>query len=262
MTSNISRLSNRDLETLADAIRSGRLPIPYSVPMTRPYVSGAIVVDVVSDLEALANQGFEGGQIAILIDAIRHERRDSKQLDEVVELVTTGPEAPGTTNRDTSVVVRDLFRSAEKSVMIAGYAIYQGQQVFESLAQRMEQQPDLDVRMYLNLPPERDTDVESIVVHRFLKDFREKHWPRDCRTPELFYDPRSIDADRSKRASLHAKAIVIDDQEVFVSSANFTARAQHRNIEVGLRVSSKKISEQLSRHFASLVANGDLVCLK
>ena len=120
--------------------------------------------------------------------------------------------------------------------MIAGYAIYQGQQVFESLAQRMEELPDLDVRMYLNLPPERDTDIESIIVHRFMNDFRQKHWPQGYRTPQVFYDPRSVDADRSKRASLHAKAIVVDDKEVFISSANFTERAQHRNIEVGLRV--------------------------
>ena len=109
MTSNISRLSDRDLDTLSSAIASGRLPIPYSVPMTRPYVSNAMVADVVKDLETLANHGFEGNQIAILIDAIRHERRDSKQLDEVLELVTTGPEAPGTTNRDTSVVVGNLL---------------------------------------------------------------------------------------------------------------------------------------------------------
>ena len=153
MTSNISKLSDRDLETLASALRSGRLPIPYSVPMTRPYVSGGIVEDVVEDLEVLANHGFEGSQIAILIDAIRHERRDSMQLDEIIELVTTGPEAPGTTNRDTSVVVRDLFRQADNSVVIVGYAIYQGQMVFESLADRMNKVENLDVTCLLYTSP-------------------------------------------------------------------------------------------------------------
>ena len=257
MTSNISKLSDRDLETLTSALKSGRLPIPYSVPMTRPYVSTAAVGEVVRDLELLANQGFEGHQIAILIDAIR-KARTSKPLDEIVELVTTGPEAPGTTNRDTSVVVQDLFRRAEKSVVIVGYAIYQGQMVFDSLANRMNEISDLEVTMYLNLPPNKTTEVESIIVHRFMQDFRSKHWPKDCRIPTIYYDPRSVDTDRSKRASLHAKCIVVDEKEMFISSANFTERAQYRNIEVGLCLSSERLSSQLTRHFASLVENGDL----
>ena len=258
MTSNISKLSDRDLDTLSSALRSGRLPIPYSVPMTRPYVAGGIVEEVVKDLEALANHGYEGAQIAILIDAMRQERSNSKRLDEIIELVTTGPEAPGTTNRDTSVVVRDLFRQANESVVIVGYAIYQGQMVFESLANRMNEVRNLNVTMYLNLPPIKGTEVESIIVHRFMKDLKNKHWPENCRLPTVFYDPRSVDTDRSKRASLHAKCIVVDGKETFVSSANFTERAQYRNIEVGVRLSSERISSQLSRHFASLVENGDL----
>ena len=258
MTSNISKLSGRDLETLSSALRSGRLPIPYSAPMTRPYVSVSVVDGVVKDLDGLANQGFEGPQIAVLIDAIRNARSEARRIDEIVELVTTGPEAPQTTNRDTSVVVQDLFRRAEKSVVIVGYAIYQGQMVFDSLAKRMNLVNDLDVTMYLNLPPSPTTEVESIITHRFMKDFRSKHWPEDCRIPTIFYDPRSIDVDRSKRASLHAKCIVVDEKEMFISSANFTERAQYRNIEVGLRLSSERLSSQLTRHFASLVENGNL----
>ena len=258
MTGSLSKLSTGDLQTLSDALKAGRLPIPYTVPMTRTYVAETLVAGVVKDLEFLANTGFEGPQIAILLDAIRHERDSAIKLDEIVELVTTGPEAPGTTNRDTSVVVRDLFRQAENSVVIVGYAIYQGQQVFESLADRMQQRPELDVTMYLNLPPSSDTDVESIVLRRFMEDFRQKHWPTGCRIPTIFYDPRSVDPDRSKRASLHAKCIVVDDKEMFISSANFTERAQYRNIEVGLCLSSERLSSQLSRHFASLVENGDL----
>ena len=45
-------------------------------------------------------------------------------MDEVVELVTTGPEAGTVTNRDTQVVVQELFRNAEHSVLVAGYELY------------------------------------------------------------------------------------------------------------------------------------------
>ena len=160
--------------------------------------------------------------------------------------------------RDTSVVVRDLFRHATQSVLIAGYAIYQGQQVFQSLADRMQELPSLDVKMYLNLQPDKSNDPQSLVVRRFADQFKSKHWPQERRLPSVYFDPRSIDPDPSQRASLHAKCIVVDGKELFVSSANFTERAQHRNIEVGLRLTSPKIGQQLSRHFAALLASGDL----
>ena len=68
-----------------------------------------------------------------------------------MDLVTTGPEARGVTGRDTSVVVRELFAHAERSVLVVGYAIYQGQQVFRALADRMQDLPQLQVRMFLDV---------------------------------------------------------------------------------------------------------------
>jgi len=67
------------------------------------------------------------------------------------ERIYAMPEAPGVVNRDTSVVVRELFAGAEDSVLVAGYAVYQGQQVFRALADRMVQRPDLRVRMFLDV---------------------------------------------------------------------------------------------------------------
>ena len=63
----------------------------------------------------------------------------------------------------------------------------------------------------------------------------------------------SSDFDVTKVVSPHAKCIAVDDQEVFVSSANFTEAAQERNIEVGLLVRSVVLSERLTRFFEALV---------
>ncbi len=253
MTSRFINLSTRDLEALAHALRSGRLPSPYSQLLVAKAVPGSVAAVVGEDLRALADSGFGSEQIAILLDAVRADRKSNKKLDEVVELVTTGPEAPGTINRDTSVVVRDLFRQAKESVLIVGYAIYQGQQVFKSLAERMEEIPSLDVKMCLNMTPDKTTDVESLIVRRFADQFKSKHWPNGARLPRVFFDPRSIDPDKSQRASLHAKCIVVDGKEVFISSANFTERAQNRNIEVGVKLASSKLADQLTEHFVKLI---------
>ena len=68
--------------------------------------------------------------------------------------------------------------------------------------------------------------------------------------------PPSLDVDHAKRAALHAKCVVVDEQVSFVSSANFTEAAQQKNIEVGLLVRSALIAERLTRHFNSLVEEG------
>jgi phosphatidylserine/phosphatidylglycerophosphate/cardiolipin synthase-like enzyme len=49
---------------------------------------------------------------------------------------------------------------------------------------------------------------------------------------------------------------VIDEFDLFVSSANFTEAAQQRNIEVGLRLRSPIIARRIVRFFESLVASG------
>jgi phosphatidylserine/phosphatidylglycerophosphate/cardiolipin synthase-like enzyme len=72
----------------------------------------------------------------------------------------------------------------------------------------------------------------------------------------LYYDPRSLEADPRARAALHAKCIVVDRFEVFVSSANFTEAAQERNIEVGMRLRSPVVAERITRFFESLAASG------
>ena len=45
----------------------------------------------------------------------------------------------------------------------------------------------------------------------------------------------------------------MDDEQVFVSSANFTQAGQDRNLEVGLLVRSPVIAERLARFFEALV---------
>jgi phosphatidylserine/phosphatidylglycerophosphate/cardiolipin synthase-like enzyme len=59
-----------------------------------------------------------------------------------------------------------------------------------------------------------------------------------------------------KSAALHAKCVVIDEFDLFVSSANFTEAAQQRNIEVGLRLRSPIVAGRIVRFFESLVAGG------
>ena len=103
-----------------------------------------------------------------------------------------------------------------------------------------------------------NTTTASDLVRRFAERFTEHQWPKGLPRPALFYDPRSLAMSADKRASLHAKCVIVDRREVFVSSANFTEAAHERNIEVGLLIHSRTLAERLVRHFEALLAEGVL----
>lgn len=254
MSSTLCRLTTDDLEQLSAALRSGRLRLPLTAFGLRRFVSRDFADSISSELQERADRGYSTTQLADLADVIIHDRAEQGSARDLLDLVWTGPEAGGIANRDTGVVVRELFHCANKSVMIAGYAVYQGHLVFRALADRMEQMPQISVRMFLDVRrPDGDASSEAELVRRFAARFKEKDWPGKC-LPELYYDPRSIDIDPRRRASLHAKCIVVDEMQAFISSANFTEAAQLRNIEVGVLIRSPALSLQLIQHFETLAA--------
>ena len=180
-----------------------------------------------------------------------------RRLDEAVQVVTTGPEMAAVANRHTMVVVQEMFRRAERSVLVCGYAVHEGRKVFGELATRTLELPDLRVRMFLDVRRKAgDTSLESEIVWRFVDHFRRVDWPEGCPLPEIYYDPRSLESDPKRRAVLHAKCVVGDNRELFVSSANFTEAAQVRNIELGLLLRSSALASQVSNFFDSLVESG------
>jgi phosphatidylserine/phosphatidylglycerophosphate/cardiolipin synthase-like enzyme len=55
---------------------------------------------------------------------------------------------------------------------------------------------------------------------------------------------------------LHAKAVVTDDEVVFITSANLTEAAFDRNIEAGLLVRDRALAVSVSSHFRGLIDRG------
>jgi hypothetical protein len=79
--------------------------------------------------------------------------------------VWTGQEVPRIVNRDTSVVGREMFQGAKECALIAGSAVYHGQIVFKELADTMDQSPDLQLQMLVDIqrPPHDDSSPAEIV---------------------------------------------------------------------------------------------------
>ena len=257
----IQSLSAADLREIVAALTAGRLKPPFTAAALQQFCSGAGESFIAPEMQRLADEGMRIDHLALLLDSLAAAYSTRPEVRDPVDLVWSGPETPGIANRDTGVVVRELFANANEYVLVAGYAIYQGREVFRALANRMTQLPELKVRMFLNVHRgHRDTTKDFELIREFAHKFKTTEWP--CgRLPEVYYDPRSLEADQAKRSSMHAKCIVIDRKLAFVSSANFTEAAQVRNIEVGALIKSERFAIRLVEHFDALGSAGLLLQL-
>jgi phosphatidylserine/phosphatidylglycerophosphate/cardiolipin synthase-like enzyme len=251
----IRELSARILADLAQALRVGHLTGTATALMVR-YAVPAVGEAAAVELSSLLASGLGPQHAALLLDALTAEREPRAHAADL-ELVTSGPDIAGAT-RDTGVVLRELFAEAEHRVLVVGFAVHQGREIFAALADRMQQRADLAVRLCLDVRrAPGDTTRSDALLRRFAERFVRQEWP-GSRLPDLFCDPRSLAAGESVRASLHAKCVVGDGMKAFIGSANLTEAAQLRNIEIGLVVTGSVIADSVERHMEALIAGGHL----
>ena len=122
----------------------------------------------------------------------------------------------------------------------------------------MDALPRLRTRMFLNITRAyQDQRSEVELLREFGESFRQNDRPGQ-RQPEVFYDPRGLSSESGGRAVLHAKCVVLDCSEAFVTSANFTEAAQDRNIEAGVLVRIPSFARSLVEQFDNLVNYGHI----
>lgn len=258
MTEALTQLSDASLGTLAASLRDGALSMGVARHAVEQ-IAGPHAASVHSCLEGLLNQGMTPRQVALLVQAIVDTRARVGDPSLLFDLVLSGPDVPGVPTTDTASVMHTLIQEARSEVLLIGYAVHNGQRLFEPLAAKMRSAPEIAVRFCLDIRRKpNDTSLSGEIVHRFVHEFRTKHWPWP-QLPELFYDPRSLNAGDDKRSSLHAKCIVVDRRAALVTSANFTEAAQKRNIEVGVLVRYQPLVGRLAGYFDGLLTSGDLV---
>src|SRR5262245_15013151 len=122
------------------ALDEGRLVPPFDELGVRHWVGAHAAPTVAAELTRLASIGMTPALFVELLAALESDEESDR-----VALVWSGPEEAGSESRDTGVVLRELFRNARKRVMVVGFAVYQGTDVFQVLAERMDADPALEV---------------------------------------------------------------------------------------------------------------------
>lgn len=242
---------------VASALESGLLTMPFSVASVRSVLgmqeNGEGISAALVELDRMGISGTSAAAWLRTVDAatFRAPRPD---------LVWSGPEVPGLHARDTRRVFEELLGSAERSVWASTYAFFDGPRAFQVLARRMDAKANVIVKLLLNIQRKGgDTTATDQLVRRFADRFWQTDWPGSSK-PSVYYDPRALELE-GPAGVLHAKAVVIDDEVVFVTSANLTEAALDRNIELGLLVRDHALAASVSTHFRTLIERGLLLPL-
>ena len=224
--------SATDLDALAQALLDGRVGAQFSVGSVQHAGFGEGAARFLHGL-----RGTDPQRVAWMLQRLSRERsRADDRYSRVASLVWSGVRDGDPSIRDTKVVLDGIFNRAESHVLIATFVLYDGLSVFAALTDRLRLRPDIAVDLYVNLPSEsgRDEDESADAAH-FLESFARKHWPSDLPLPAIYYDPETR-RHGAKRATLHAKCVVVDHRWAFVTSANFTEAAQERSTRSADRV--------------------------
>ena len=253
------------LAGLATALEMERLDYPYQPISLSLYVSIQWVNDITYEMNRLSEQGMAKFHIAYLLRMMIAERQAAQFQHDRVDLVWSGLETPGMKSRDTQVVVQELFDRAQHRVLIATYAIDQGEKaatLFTTLAQKLDSNPSFQVHIFLNISRPYGSQIsEQKLLVDFAKTFQDQIWP-GIRLPAVFYDPRALSFGFGPKACLHAKCVVIDDHYLLITSANFTEAAHKRNLEAGILLDDPIAARSIQSQFDGLLKSKHLRPLK
>lgn len=241
------------LESLAQALKSGRLKPPYTAFTVAEWAPQSVRDSLATELVSLQTCGFTATTLAITLEALAEDAAARQRAIDQVQLVWTSPDEEGPHVRDTSVVVGQLLSEARRSLWISTYSIFNGREVFQPVDEAWSARPELEVVLILNVPPGDDA-----VVEKYARMFWKYHWPW-AKKPAVFYDPRGPEKTTDSPACQHAKCILVDVTTAFITSANFTESAHERNIELGVLFrNNPRVAESIRSKFNSLIQNGFL----
>jgi cardiolipin synthase A/B len=168
-----------------------------------------------------------------------------------VEVVWTGPTIGAEAIFRTEQTLLGLLRHARSSVIVVTYVAYRAAAVRAALAEAVGR----GVRVRLVVESSRKDGGAASFDPRLalgvLDDPRFEcfAWPRHKR----------LTTEAGEIGALHAKCVAVDDEVLFVSSANMTESALERNIELGLVVRGGHAARHVREHVERLIDAGVLV---
>jgi hypothetical protein len=192
--------------------------------------------------------------LTAVISAVLEERRARSPATEVV---WTGPEPVGATSRDTAAVVAGMFRDAEHEVLVSVFALDVAKDPAHALFAPLHAAMNArSIQATIFFDVERCAAAAHVSRSEAASGapFLKLYWPFGPPYPDLYFDPRSLEA--GPPSSMHAKVVVADRRFVLVGSANLTDRGQTRNVELGVRLDDPSLGQRIAEQWMGSVTSG------
>lgn len=266
----LSAITDQDLLALIAALDRGDLRAPIRETSLQANGFGHLV----EALRPHLGLGPEGVRAIVGVALAERQHRKAPRLT----LVWTGEDPGVSHSRHTRVVLPELFARAREHVLVAGYAIDHGEEMFTALhhcmaehgvtadffvdvgqlEMRLKQAAKAAGQSWALISAPLEAAEGNVARGRAVVElFYRLMWPFGEPRPLVYFDPRT--ADRMTAVSMHAKCVVIDHEYTLITSANFTDRGQTRNIEAGVAIEDRAFAASLERQWLNLVDAGVVV---
>ena len=174
--------------------------------------------------------------LEIVIQAISESRKEK------INLVATVPPSFSLKTRRIQNVTIDLIKNAQKSILLTGYSV--SGFIAELIDLLIEKsQKGVFIKVFLN-------DVKNQLSIDKLLRYKSK-----------FLQIYDYNNHNDKMSALHAKMLVIDNNQTIISSANLSYHGMAGNIELGTYINSERIAKQIEELFRDLLFNNVFVAI-
>lgn len=214
-------LSHVQISRVIQALDAGKLS-PGDRAFTVQDTTGlvGIAASAVSSVLRLWHQDSRtAAELSIALSIAKTAQQQAGERQSRISLVWTGPLEAGAQTRSTLVVLEELIKAAEQTIAIIGYTITSGA-----------------ASVLANLVEARQRGVQITIIANRIEQYLailRSHWPAGVAPPELFTYPQSSE---DPMAALHAKAVIIDQKRMLLTSANLTYHGLNGNIELGVLI--------------------------
>jgi cardiolipin synthase C len=147
-----------------------------------------------------------------------------------------------------------LMRSAKQELIVISPYFVPGKEGVALMRQLVDQ--GVHIRILTNSLASTDSPLVHTGYARYRVELLKLGIELSEVRPKLGQKRARFHPFRSANASLHAKALVIDQKTVFIGSMNMDARSAHTNSELGLVIRSAEIARQVTSLLDDISADG------
>jgi cardiolipin synthase len=238
VTEFVSRVTPMKAEAVAKGFR--RLDPAVGDPDIEKLVAGSGLREIATKLVDLWRESKLPGDVVSGMILGASAASEKKEGVGALELVWTGPKTPYVPTRRTEQVLLQLIGGAKNHIFLTSFVVHELPSILLALQEAMNR--GVKVQMLLESSKNEGGSLSIDIIGKM----------REVLPTAEIYAWKKKDGPFAE-GKVHAKIVVSDGREAFVTSANLTKYALEKNIEAGVLIHGGPLPEELAMHLEYLI---------